>query len=169
MTAGLKSNDYSSEQLGKSLFSILNNVELCSLATVGPAEESHISTAYFCFTDDLDFYFVSDPGTTHGQYIAQHPQIAVAIFDTAQRWGDPLRGVQLFGRCHLASIAESPRALATHAARFHAYGEYIKALNPFEREKSPYKFFVFRPCTVKLLDESAFGEETFVTAEVVRK
>jgi len=37
-------------------------------------------------------------------------------------------------------LAESLKALAIHAARFHAYGDYIKALSPFERDSSPFKF-----------------------------
>lgn len=168
MKVHFKNRDYPTERLSKSVFRILETVNLCSVATVGPDNEGHINAAYFCYTDVLDLYFVSDPATKHCQNIAQSSKIAVAVFDTNQPWGEPIRGLQLFGECHLAGTVESAKALKTHAARFHAYGEYIKALNPLERDKSPYRFYVFRPTSVKILDEPEFGEETFVTAELVK-
>ena len=161
--------EYTDERLSKAVFSILEAVNLCSIATVGNDGVAHINAAYFCYTADLlDIYFVSDPSTKHGQNMAVMPQVALAIFDTNQAWGAPLKGLQLFGRCHLASTMESASALMVHASRFKAYAEYINALNPFERERSPHKFYVFRPTAVKILDERDFGEESFVAAELVR-
>lgn len=168
MKVQFKNSDYVNERLSRSVFGILTNVKLCSIATVGCDSEGHINAAYFCYNEALDLYFVSDPATKHCQHIARCPKIAIAIFDTNQPWGEPLRGLQLFGECHLAGAVESAKALATHAVRFHAYGEYIKALSPLERDKSPHRFYVFRPTRVKILDEPEFGEETFVTAEIVR-
>lgn len=164
----LNNPEYPNERLRKSAFHILETVTLCSVATTGLDALAHINAAYFCYTDEMELYFVSDPGTKHGQNIAVQPWIAVAIFDTNQPWGEALRGLQLFGECRLASVVESTTALRTHASRFRAYGEYIKALNPFQRDSSPHKFYVFRPASIKILDESEFGEENFVTAEVVR-
>lgn len=168
MSLQLKNRDYGAERLRKSVFSILETVALCSIATVSPDNEGHINAAYFCYTPELDLYFVSDPATKHCQNITRSPQVAVAVFDTNQPWGEPIRGLQLFGECHRAGLVESTKALSIHAARFHAYGEYVKALSPFEREKSPHRFYVFRPTSMKILDEAEFGEETFVNAEVIR-
>ena len=164
----LKNAGYASERMSKSVLGILESVELCSIATVGANGEAHINTAFYCFTPSLDFYFVSDTGTIHSQNIARSPKIAIAIFDTHQPWGEPVRGLQLFGDCHLASTLESVKALKTHAARFHAYSDYVSALSPLERDKSPYRFYVFRPTTLKIADETEFGEETFITAEITR-
>ena len=168
MKITLRNPDYVSERLQQSTFRILESVELCSIATVGSDGEGHINAAYFCYTDGLDIYFVSDPSTTHCKNIERSPRVAIAVFDTHLPWGEPIRGLQLFGHCHLATTVESAHALATHAARFHAYGDYIKALSPFEKESSPYRFYVFQALTLKVVDEPEFGEETFITAEVVR-
>jgi len=164
----LNNSAYPDERLRRSIFRILETVTLCSLATAGLDAVAHINTAYYCYTDGIEIYFVSDPGTKHCHNIAIQPRIAVAIFDTNQPWGDALRGLQMFGECHLASAQESIAAFRAHASRFLAYGDYIQALSPFERDSSPHKFYVFLPASVKILDESAFGEETFVTAEIVR-
>ena len=169
MKIEFKNPVHPSDKISTSVLDILQAVQLCSIASVGPEHEGHISTAYFCYTKHLDIYFVSDPATKHAQNLARDPRVAVAVFSTDQQWGAPLRGLQFFGQCRLASAIESPKALATHAARFHAYDEYIKALNPLERAKSPYRFYRFCPTSVKVLDESVFGEETFVLAEIIRQ
>lgn len=169
MNATLHNASYPSEVLHESVFSILNAVELCSIATSNGDSRCHINTAYYCFTKALEFYFVSDPNTIHCTNIAHNANIAMAICDSHQPWGEPLRGLQLFGSCHPGTIAESAKALLTHAARFHAFGDYMSALSPIEREGSSYRFYVFMPSSVKIFDEARFGEETFVTATVTRQ
>jgi uncharacterized protein len=168
MKTTLVSAQYSGDRLKKSVLQILEDTVLCSMATMSLGHDIHINTAYFCYTDALDIYFVSDPSTKHGQNIAQSPTVAVAVYNSNQPWDKAHRGLQLFGTCRLASLTESARALASHAARFHAYGEYIKALNPLDREASVYKFYIFQPNSIKIYDEPEFGEETFILAEVSR-
>lgn len=91
MKPEFKNPKYASERMGKCVFAILEAVELCSIATVGPSGEGYINTAFFCYTQSLDFYFVSDTGTIHSQNIARSPKIAIAVFDTHQPWGEPVR------------------------------------------------------------------------------
>lgn len=138
------------------------------MATVGLKNESHISTAYFSYNDSFDFFFVSDPATNHAQNLKRWPRVAVTIFDTHQAWDSYHRGLQLFGMCRRASSRESIRAYAVHSVRFPEYQKYIEALSPKERRASPYRFYLFRPERLKILDESVFGEEVFVMADVVR-
>jgi uncharacterized protein YhbP (UPF0306 family) len=159
---------YPSDKLTGIVINILKSVELCSMATVSSTGESYIHTAYFCFDAALNIYFISDPSTQHGQNIANNQTMAVAVFDTKQPWATPHRGLQIFGRCSMLGIVESARALSIHAVRFHAYRDYIKSLNPLELKALTFKFYVFRPDRVKIFDEPEFGEETFITAEIVR-
>lgn len=160
--------DYTSEKLIEVVTNILNSTEIFSMATANRKGTNHIYAAYFCFNDDLDLYSVSDISTTHAKNIADVPEVAVSVFDSHQPWESSHRGLQLFGKCRQASLLESARALKYHSQRFHAYAEYISALNPFDRERSPYKFFIFQPDRIKLFDETEFGEETFVLAELQR-
>lgn len=169
MKPKLVNPSYPADRLEASILAILNSVELCSMATVTPTGEGYIHTAYFCYNAAFDLYFISDPSTSHCQNLIRSPSMAVAIFDTDQPWDKPHRGLQLFGKAWMASTLESAKALAIHATRFHAYGEYIKAINPLEKDAMPYKFFVFRPESIKIFDEPEFGEETFVIAQLVRE
>jgi len=113
MKVQFKNPDYVNERISRSVFGILENVKLCSLATVGSDGEVHINAAYFCFSDALDLYFVSDLATKHSQNIARCSKVAMAVFNTNQPWGEPLRGLQLFGECHVASGVESVKALTS--------------------------------------------------------
>jgi uncharacterized protein YhbP (UPF0306 family) len=164
----LESSGYPSERLATSVLNMLKSAELCSMATITPSGESYIHTAYFCCDDALDIYSISDSSTQHGQNIAKSPTMAMAVALTNQPWDEPHRGLQLFGKCHMATLAESAKAFTVHVARFHAYGEYIRALNPLELKALTYKFYVFRPEVIKIFDEPEFGEETFITASVRR-
>jgi len=160
--------DFRHEKLRRSVMKILKKTQLWSMATVGQQNETHINTAYFCYSETLDLYFVSDPSTKHIQNITSSPRVAVCIFDSHQPWDSYHRGLQLFGRCWSASTAESKKAVSIHSDRFPAYGEYIKGLSREERESTRYRFYVFRPDRIKICDEKAFGEEVFVVADVVR-
>src|SRR6266446_3452450 len=168
MSIKLVNPQYPTEKLHASVIDILNSTELFAMATVNSAGECHIHAAYFCFSDDLDIFSVSDVGTIHAKNIAEVPRVAVSVFDSHQPWDSGHRGLQLFGKCWQAGLIESARGLKIHASRFKAYGEYMSDINPFERDKSPYKFFVFRPESIKIFDENEFGEETFVIADVRR-
>ena len=138
------------------------------MATVTPTGESHIHAAYFCYSAHLELYFVSDPSTVHCQNLAHSKSMAVAVFSTSQPWDMPHQGVQLFGTARRASPIESAKALPIHAKRFHAYGDYMRALNPVDKEATPHKFYVFRPESMRLFDEPAFGEETFIDVWLAR-
>lgn len=138
------------------------------MATVGPHGESHINTAYFCFSGTLDIYFLSDLETKHCQNILSRPTMAMTVFDTNQPWGSSLQGLQLFGQCYLAKNEEVEQASKLYEARFPAYVEYLTSLSPKERQNFASRFYAFRPTSAKILDEAEFGEEIFITVQVVR-
>ncbi len=44
----------------KSVFDILEDSPLCSMATMGPRGQPHINTAYFAYSPGLELFFLSD-------------------------------------------------------------------------------------------------------------
>lgn len=80
----LINSDHPSEKLVASVLSILKANELCAMATVTPTGESHIHTAYFCYSDSMDLFFISNPATHHGQNLAKNPTAAVAVSSASQ-------------------------------------------------------------------------------------
>jgi nitroimidazol reductase NimA-like FMN-containing flavoprotein (pyridoxamine 5'-phosphate oxidase superfamily) len=167
--AALHNPGYGSHRLLGSVERILSECQLCALATHEPAGKPHISTVFFCFSDDLDLYFLSDPGSTHGHNIARGPSAAIAVYDSHQIWGDAHRGLQMFGSCSLLSGAAEEEGRRLYARRFPRYLEF--AAHPGEKAGlsfSGLRFFRFVTASLKILDEEEFGDGVFVLAIVER-
>lgn len=168
MRIQLVNPNYSDERIRVSILRMLESTELCSMATIGPDDEAHISTAYFCYDEELYFYFLSDPATRHCQDVAIRPTMAMAIFRTTQQWGSVLSGLQLFGTSELAKGQEVDRSKRAYEMRYPAFSKYWSSLDQEARQKFPSRFYIFRPAWIKILEENEFGEETFVDAQVIR-
>src|SRR3989338_6476815 len=163
--------EYQSDRLGKSIFSIMETTKLWSMATADPKGESHINTAFFCYNNILELYFLSDISTKHCQNLEKNPEAAVAIYSTDQEPGScKLRGLQLFGQCSLTKGKENAKASLCYAKRFFSFKKFLKTAGRKDIKEftSIYKLYVFRPKEIKVFDEPEFGEETFVSVQVIR-
>jgi uncharacterized protein YhbP (UPF0306 family) len=132
---------------------------LCAIATVS-GSRAHVNTAYFAWSDDpLELVWLSDPAAAHSRNLSRNATAAVAVYDSRQTWGEPDRGIQLFGAAREADGAAEAEARRVYAARF----------PDAERAGlAAYRFYVFRPRRLKLFDERELGTGVFVTAGVVR-
>ena len=108
----------------RSLFRILKQNPLCSIATVTARDRPHISTAYFSYSNDLVLYFLSHPDAQHCRNLARNPSVGVTIFSSVQPWGSPGQGVQLFGTCRRATGLHLRQAERVYGRRFPAYGTW---------------------------------------------
>jgi uncharacterized protein YhbP (UPF0306 family) len=162
-----------SGRVRRSALRILMENVLCSMSTVATGNQTHINTAYFCSSDDLELYFLSDPGSTHCENLAVNPSMAIAIFRSTQRWGGSDRGMQLFGVCREANGREAAQAERLYRKRFRLYAKWMAGTS--EREKPlatdlrAYRFYRFVPRKVKILDEAEFGGGVLVTAALTRR
>jgi uncharacterized protein YhbP (UPF0306 family) len=132
---------------------LLEASTLCAISTVGRRSSAHVNTAYFAWAPDLRIVWLSEPGARHSRNLTTNPSVAVAVYDSGQSWGEPDRGIQVFGEAR----AGGPEAEEVYAERFPGY----------ERRKA-YRVYELVPRRVKLFDERALGAGTFVTARVKR-
>lgn len=150
-----------------SLFRILENNVLCSMATVTPEGSPHVNTAYFSYSRALELFFLSHPGSLHCRNLAGNPRMAMAVFASAQQWTGPGQGVQLFGTCEQTSGSSAEEAERSYATRFEAYRNWRDALKPGDPAHE-YRFYRFNVTALKILDEETFGDGVFIRASVVR-
>jgi uncharacterized protein YhbP (UPF0306 family) len=150
------------------LFRILRENVLCSMATVTRDGRPHINTAYFSFSDRLELYFLSHPGSLHCQNLSGNPGMALTVFATAQRWAAPGLGVQLFGAGEETSGASAVEAERSYAARFRTYSSWKAAVREGERA-SQYRFYRVGVTEIKILDEARFGDAVWVVGFVRRR
>jgi uncharacterized protein YhbP (UPF0306 family) len=169
VSATLHAHGYDGDRLNASVTRILAGNTLCSMATRNEAGTVHINTSFFCFDRDLTLYFLSHPESVHSHNLARVPQMAVAVFDSHQSWGDPHTGLQSFGTGALANATSQAQEL--YAARFPRYREFLLRTPDGQPPSSSFrglKFYRFLPERVQILDEWEFGEEVFITATIVR-
>jgi uncharacterized protein YhbP (UPF0306 family) len=136
---------------------LLDASPLCSIATVTPEGDAYVNTAYFAWGSDLNVVWLSDPGAKHSRNILTSGTAAVAVYDSSQTWGQPDRGIQLFGTAREVEEAESGDAAELYVSRFADFAR---------NDLGSYRFYVFRPHRVKLFDERELGAGRFVTAVV---
>jgi len=156
------------QRLNRSVFRILRANVLCSIASVTADHRAHINTAYFCYSDVLEIYFLSHPGALHCRNLSQNPSLAITMFSSGQEWGGSDAGVQLFG---VSDQARGP--LARQAERL--YGQRFPTFVTWRASRKKgdvaqaYRFYRFLTERVKVLDEREFGAGVFVSAHVRRE
>jgi len=163
---------YSNPRVRKSVFRVLRGNVLCSIATVTRAHRAHINTAYFVYSLDLDLYFLSDPNSLHCRNLSANPSMGMTVFNSAQAWGRPDRGIQLFGSAREARGEEAEAARRVYGRRFRAYSLIMAGTSEEDRKQArqlgSYRFYHFIPNRVKILDEREFGGGVFVVVAIER-
>jgi uncharacterized protein YhbP (UPF0306 family) len=140
--------------------SLLEASTLCAIATITSGGQAHVNTAYFAWSDELRLVWLSEPHAKHSRNVRANGRASVAVYDSAQRWGDRDRGIQLFGTVReLEHSAEDGDAEALYSARFPKYRR---------DELSAYRFYVFQSHRLKMFDENELGAGVFVTARLAR-
>src|SRR2546428_12303357 len=100
MTIAVVKRRFPGKRIQRSVFRILRDSALCSMSTVAPGNRAHINSAYFCYSPDLNVYFLSDPDSLHCKNVERNPSMAMMVMNSSQTWGGTDRGIQLFGACH---------------------------------------------------------------------
>jgi uncharacterized protein YhbP (UPF0306 family) len=159
VTVERRAKRWSSAKLTAVARNLMNASPLCAIATVAPGSKAHISHVYFAWTDTFDVCWISDRDSLHSRNLARNPSAAVTVFKSAQVWGRPDRGMQLFGTAKEVSGRPAREAERAYAARFKSYGGNDDSL-PFYR---------FRPRVVQLFDERYLAPGTLVKARVTRQ
>ncbi len=156
---------FSDNRVRRSLFEILRSNVLCSMATVTQAGRAHINTTYFGYSDKPELYFLSYPDSAHCKNLLRNSSMAMTVFRSAQIWGKPDTGLQLFGTCHEAKGRGAQKAESIYSLRFTGYGNWRSQI---QKEEGTFRlrFYRFVPTEAKILDEKKFGAGTFVNVRL---
>jgi uncharacterized protein YhbP (UPF0306 family) len=144
-------------RMGALAAELLDASPLCAIATVSSSSHAHVNTAYFAWSADFHLVWMSEPHARHSRNLDRNNTVAIAVFDSRQTWGEPDRGIQLFGSAVEAEGRGVERAQAVYAERFSRVHEF---------DLSAYNLYVFRARRLKLFAEHALGTGVFVTAKV---
>jgi uncharacterized protein YhbP (UPF0306 family) len=136
---------------------LLDSSTLCAIATVSPRGRAHVNTAYFAWSRELELVWISEPDARHSRNLAANSSAAIAVYDSTQVWGNPDRGIQLFGSAREVRGAAAREAERLYSRRFPRFAD---------TDVSAYSFYRFRPRRLKVFDEAELGGGVFVTAAV---
>ena len=149
------SRRYASARLERLARSLLNASTLCAISTVAPNGRAYINAAYFAWSPSFDIIWYSARQAQHSRNLERNGAAAVVVFDSHQTWGNPDRGIMMFGSAQAQRGKAATEAEQLYARRFRRY----------DGDGSPdFPFYRFRPQRVKLFHERALGAGTFVTA-----
>ncbi|MDP9282051.1 MAG: pyridoxamine 5'-phosphate oxidase family protein [Chloroflexota bacterium] len=138
---------------------LLNASTLCAISTVSDDGHAHINTAYFAWSASFDIVWLSAPEAHHSRNLRRRPSVAIAVYDSAQKWGGSDRGIQIFGNARELAGRSAREAERLYGRRFRSH---------VRDELSAYRFYRLRPTRLKLFHERELGGATFVTARVAR-
>jgi len=161
----LETDSFPEGRVRRGLLRILDESPLSALATIGPRGRAHINTAYFAYSPDFEFFFLSDPRSAHARNLRREPSAALAVFRSPQTWGGEDRGVQLFGTGSETRGRTALKAERTYADRFPAYRRWAEGsgITPAQAAQfRTYRFYRFLPRRFKILDEAEFRGTLFV-------
>lgn len=150
------------DRIIESALAILNHNNLLTLSTFNKKNNQPCcSTAYYVFDDEFNLYFWTDPNALHSRNIKQNPKVAVNIFDSTQKWGSLLKGLQISGTSSIVSKKELLIAGALYLKRFPGVIKFVKHILDFHSTKFQSKIYKISINKIKLFDEESFGKEEF--------
>ena len=154
--------EYSDKDLNDSILEILESNILFATATIKEDQTSYIHTAYYCFNDSLDFFFLSDPDSQHCRNISINDTVAIAISNSDQPWHEDQKGVQILGRCQQAKGRRLIEATKLYLKRFTRLRDWIKHPDDFLKGALDTRPYVIEANWLKLYDTKRFGDENFI-------
>lgn len=97
---------------------ILEHIKTKDVMQLATAQNNQpwVCSVHFYADDDLNLYWLSEPGRHHSQDIAANPKAAVAILVSEEM---PLVGVQLEGDAEACDAASYTDVLRAYGARHH--------------------------------------------------
>ena len=148
------------EKLLKPIKNILNKNKLLTLSTYR-SNQPHLSTAYYTFDKEFNVYIWSEKNTIHEKNISKNNKVAVNIFDSSQKWGSLLQGIQAVGTATPIKNNELMRVGALYVKRFPSSIKTIKKIKEFHNKIFESRLYKIKLDKIKVFDEKTFGKGEF--------
>ncbi len=144
------------DTLRSAVLAYLERHNVMTLATVGPA--GPWAAAVFYVNEGLRLFFLSSPGSRHGQDLAADPRAAATIQEDYRDWPE-IKGVQLEGRAAPVDPAELGRVKALYAAKFPVVANAAGVPPVLAAALAKVSWYALVPEALHFIDNSAgFGQ-----------
>lgn len=119
-------------------------------------------TAYVALSNST-LYFTSQANTQHAEALNKVGSCSLALWRRPTEWGEPLYGLQLYGRCvEISDPAEATLGIAALHRRFPGTVAALPDENAVIGNDRKTCLFAVSPTSGKIIDEAQFGPRNFV-------
>ena len=151
-------NKNEKELIIKSIKKLLNKNKLLTLSTLNN-KQPYSNTAFYIFDNEFNLYIWTDISTLHCKNINKNNKVAINIFDSTQKWGNSLQGIQGLGTASISNGGEMIKAGLMYIKRYPKVLTLIK--NPKQFSNKDSKIFKISLDKIKIFDEKTFEKEGF--------
>lgn len=118
----------------------------------------HSNTAFYAFDKDCNIYIWSEESTTHSKNLSKNKKVAITIFDSGQKWGDLLAGLQATGTAAPLHGKEAIKAGILYIKRFPTSLKLVKNPSGFHDKLFESKLYRIKMNKIKIFNEKKFGK-----------
>jgi len=144
------------KKISDSIMNILKRNNLLTLST-SRNNKPYSNTAFYAFDKNMNLYIWSEEGTTHSENLKKNKKVAVNIFDSGQKWGSLLQGLQATGIANLINSKELIKAGILYIKRFPKSLRLVKNPKGFHSKLFESRIYKIKLSTIKVFDEKTFG------------
>lgn len=147
-------------QIIKSILNILRNNKLFTLSTLDD-KQPYSNTAFYVYDSNFNLYYWSDKDAIHSKNISKNKKVAINIFNSNQKFGSDLEGLQALGIAFKVNKKELLKAGFLYIKRYPGVIKYIKKITDFHNPKFESYIYKIELSKIKLFNEKLFGKEGF--------
>src|SRR3972149_8600726 len=140
-----------------SIRNILNKNHLLTLSTSSGGFPNS-NTAFYAPDRNMNLYIWSEEGTKHSENLRKNRKVAINIFDSRQKWGSLLQGLQATGTARLVNRREFIIAGILYIKRFPKSLKLVKNPKRFHDKLFESKLYKIQLKEIKVFDEKMFGK-----------
>jgi uncharacterized protein YhbP (UPF0306 family) len=137
------------------------STQFMALATHGP-QGLWNHAVFFAYDKQLNFYFLSEPGSRHMQNLAAHSEVALAIFSTDQFPGGDVLGMQVNGTAEILADDQIEAAFQIYDDRSPKLSDASPDLAVYRGSAAAWKFVKVIPNEIGYFDTRHFTDRQIV-------
>ena len=145
------------EKISNSIRDILRKNHLLTLST-SKKGEPYSNTAFYTYDENMNLYIWSEEGTKHSENLKKNGKVSVNIFNSNQKWGSLLRGLQANGIARQVNKKELIIAGILYIKRFPKSLKLVKNPKRFHDKIFESKLYKITLHEIKVFDEKTFGK-----------
>ncbi len=145
------------EKISNSIKSILGKNHLLTLSTL-ENHRPHSNTAFYTFDKNMNLYIWSEEYSAHSKNMKKNRRVAVNVFDSRQKWGSLLQGLQALGTAKPVTNKEFVIAGLLYAKRFPSSLKLVGHPKKFHDKIFESKIYKIHLDEIKVFDEKVFGK-----------